>query len=160
MCRATDEFNLSQTSLTSQAALTALRELPITNPELHAQLSHTHEQCFPSDTDPTAPELEPDFSDNLDMLDDGLYDDGSDIPTSDIISFTVAGKKNVNKLFLVNDDGNIERSAAVENAEVESEVVPEGEIAAASSAVRGKGLRKKIKTRPFGGTGWDWEGLD
>ena len=80
MCRV-GEYNLPQTSLTSAAALTALRELPQTNAELH------HEITGQVAARNAEAETEADFSDE-----EGNTDDyGSDIPVDVIISHIISG---------------------------------------------------------------------
>ena len=72
------EFNLSHTSLTSAAALSALRELPTTNPALH----HTFSL---GKTNQTTIDDEPAFPD-----DDGCINDGCDIPVNVVQSVVMS----------------------------------------------------------------------
>jgi hypothetical protein len=99
------EFNLSHTSLTSVATLTALRELPNTNPTLYHEISGKSDK-------PTG-NAEKDF----DEIDDEPMD-GSDIPVEVIIAQVVDNSLVGVQGFKVSDEGSVVRIGVAEETEV------------------------------------------
>lgn len=160
MCR-TGDFNLSHASLTSQAALTALRDLPVTNPTLYAEFTQAKARDLAQKL--AKEDAEPDFSDKLNDLDDGFYDDGSDIPMADLIQHLISDPTDdtqpSNQLLHVTSVGDLQRRSVVEDAEVEAVDVPV-EAVVEDPLARGRGMQKKMKTKPFGGSDWAWDVLD
>ena len=134
LCRAGD-FNLSHASLTSAQALTALRELPTTNPTLHIEISA-------GKTDVNAHALnEPAFSVDT-------PDDGSDIPIDVVRSAVMSEGVVVDEGFAIDDDGAIIRTGVAEGLEEIEEVENVG------PAVLGRGRRAKVGTKKYGA---EWE---
>ena len=106
MCRV-GEFNLSHTSLTSVAALTALRELPNTNPTLYHEISGIGN------------ELAGNVEENFDGIEDEPMD-GSNIPVEVIIAQIVDNGCVRVEGFKVGDEGSVVRTGVAE----ETEMVP------------------------------------
>jgi hypothetical protein len=104
------EFNCSQGSLTSPAALAALRDLPNTNPALHAEL-----------TGQTSAPEEIDKEDLFSKADEELtYNDESDVPVEVVIGHVTS--RGLDKLpagFTVTEDGDLARNGGAEDAEVD-----------------------------------------
>jgi len=138
MCR-TGDFNLSHASLTSAAALSALRELPTTNPALH----HTFSL---GKTNQTTVDDEPAFPD-----DDGGINDGCDIPV-DVVQSVVMSEGIVAKNgFALDSEGNIVRTGIAEDVE---EIIELEELEVVQSTELGRGRRAKTGSRKYGA---DWE---
>ncbi|KAJ6523242.1 hypothetical protein DFH09DRAFT_1330120 [Mycena vulgaris] len=138
MCAA-GEFNCSQASLTSPAALAALRELPKTNPALHLEL-----------TGQTHPTIEIDKEDLFSKDEENLYNDESDVPVEVVINHvTSRGAAALPAGFATTDDGSIARIGAAEDTELDVNVddLP--------LAVR-RPKRSEKKVARFGGEG-AWE---
>ncbi|KIM71114.1 hypothetical protein PILCRDRAFT_17365 [Piloderma croceum F 1598] len=95
MCRVS-EFNLSHASLTSAAALTALRELPNTNPALYREITggKTQESTGEEEDEP--------------------IEYGSDIPVEVITAQIVSGGSVTTEGFEVDGDGSIVRTGVAE----------------------------------------------
>jgi len=133
MCQAGD-FNLSHASLTSTPALTALRELPITNPTLHQEIS-TGKMNTEDDLDdkPTFSIETPD--DSCDIL--------IDIIRSTVMSDGVVSAEG----FAIDNEGGIIRTGVAEETERD-----EGENA--SPVELGRGRRARVGTKKYGA---EWE---
>jgi hypothetical protein len=102
MCRV-GEFNCSQASLTSREALSALRQLPKTNPSLYEQFNGIYDNsAAPADG------VEPEFSEGIDIIDD------SDIPV-DVIASQIVDEDLVQG-FEADSDGHIESHQENSNA--------------------------------------------
>jgi hypothetical protein len=95
MCRVS-EFNLSHASLTSAAALTALRELPNTNPALYREITGGKTQEFTGEEE------------------DEPIEYGSDIPVEVITAQIVSGGSVTTEGFEVDGDGSIVRTGVAE----------------------------------------------
>jgi hypothetical protein len=107
MCRV-GEFNLLQASLTSPAALTALRQLANTNTTLY------HEITGGNTMTEAAKNEEPDFPEDGDIQ----TDDGSDIPVDIIITHIMSGGSPAEG-FKVNDEGSIMRTGIAEETNID-----------------------------------------
>ncbi|KAJ7843901.1 hypothetical protein B0H14DRAFT_3868461 [Mycena olivaceomarginata] len=101
-------FNCSQASLTSPQALEALRNLPNTHPALHMELT--------AQKTPLAEEIvEPAFP-----SDDLSYEDESDVPVEVVRNHVVAaGTAALPAGFVCNSSGDLERSSAAEDTELD-----------------------------------------
>ena len=134
MCRIGD-FNASQASLTSADALTALRNLPRSNPALYKQ--------FTGEAEGTITINEPEeqaFSENEAVEDD------SDIPMDVILSHIM--EEDLGHGFEANDEGQIERTGIAED--VESEVA-----AVAAPLILGRGKRTKTTSTRYNTLAWE-----
>jgi hypothetical protein len=103
MCRV-GEFNLSHASLTSAGALTALRELPNTNPTLYHEITGGKTQ--------ESTGAEDDFPEE----EDEPVECGSDIPV-EVITVQIVSGGSVAMEFRV-DDGSIVRTGVAEETDV------------------------------------------
>ncbi|KAJ7200610.1 hypothetical protein GGX14DRAFT_372060 [Mycena pura] len=106
---AVGEFNCSQESLKSPAALAALRDLPKTDPALYAELTQTSE--------PEAAPTEEDLFDSDE--EDNDFNDESDIPVDVVISHVMARVPNLPAGFALAEDGSIVRNGVAEDAELD-----------------------------------------
>ena len=133
MCRAGD-FNLSHASLTSAPALTALRELPVTNPTLHHELSagktNTEDDV---DDEPTFPIETP--------------DDSCDIPINIVKSIVMSDGVVSAERFAIDHEGGIVRTGVAEETEGD-----EGENT--SPVELGHGRHARMGTKKYG-TEWE-----
>jgi hypothetical protein len=111
MCRV-GEFNLSQASLTSLAALTALRQLANTNTTLY------HEITGGNTVTEAAKNEEPDFPEDSDIQ----TNDGSDIPVDVIITHIMSGGSAAEG-FKVNDEGSIMQIGVAEETDLHIELM-------------------------------------
>ncbi|KAF7349854.1 ATP-binding cassette sub-family A member 6 [Mycena venus] len=137
---AVGDFNCSQTSLTSPAALTALRELPTTDPDLYRELIG---QKQPTET-VVEEEL---FADDEEVKG---YCDESDIPVDVLITHvTTGGVAALPDGFQIDDEGNLCRNSAAEDPEL---VVEASDLPV---AVR-RPKRAAKAPRPYGGDAM-WE---
>ncbi|KAF7371625.1 DDE superfamily endonuclease [Mycena venus] len=103
-------FNRSQASLASPAALAALRDLPNTNPTLHAELNGL---STPAE-DVVQKNL---FSKNEESYD---YNDESDVPVDIVIGYVMLrGLDALPTGFAVAEDGGIVRNGTAEDTEVD-----------------------------------------
>jgi hypothetical protein len=135
------EFNLSHMSLTSVAALTALRELPNTNPTLYHEISRKSDE-------PTG-NAEKDF----DKIDDKPMD-GSDIPVEVIIAQVVDNSLVGVQGFKVSDKGSVVRIGVAE----ETEVVLANETAnetVGGDVTLSRGHRTKVVNTKYNGAMWE-----
>src|SRR6267154_5168305 len=105
MCRV-GEFNLSHASLTSAVALTALRELPNTNPTLYHQITGGKTQ--------ESTGAEDDFPEE----EDEPIEYNSDIPVEVITAQIISGGSVAMEGFKVDDDGSIVRTGVAEETDV------------------------------------------
>ncbi|KAJ7258009.1 hypothetical protein C8J57DRAFT_1646529 [Mycena rebaudengoi] len=112
MC-AVGPFNSSHASLTSPAALAALRELPKTNPTLHMEL--------------TGMAAAPPEDENEDLLaeDEELiaYDDESDVPVEVLVKRVISRGIAALDGFVVMEDGDLAWNGVAEDAELDVVVV-------------------------------------
>ena len=134
MCRI-GNFNASQASLTSADALTALRNLPRSNPALYKQ--------FTGEAEGTIMINEPEeqaFSENE------VVEDDSDIPMDVILSHIM--EEDLGHGFEANDEGQIERTGIAED--VESEVA-----AVAALLILGHGKRTKTTSTRYNTLAWE-----
>src|SRR5882762_4901993 len=130
MCR-TGDFNLSHASLTSGAALSALRTLPTTNPTLYQEITSGKTNEIMDD--------EPVFSDEFEV--DNV---GSDIPV-DIIRSVIMSDGSIGiEGFGTDESSNIIRTGAAEEFQCNAE---EDEENAIPPAVLGRGCRSKTAPR-------------
>jgi hypothetical protein len=102
------QFNCSQSSLTSQAALAALRDLPNTNPALYLELSGSTK--LPEEIDKG--DL---FSANDEAFD---YNDESDVTVNVVVDHVMSGGVGAPAGFALTDDGSLIRNGAAEDSEV------------------------------------------
>src|ERR1700734_1723130 len=109
------EFNLSQASLTSPVTLTALRELPNTNPTLYHEITG-------GKGDESA-DLEKDFVEG----NDDLAEDGTDIPVDVIVAQIVSGNSILAEGFKCDNEGIIVRTGVAEETEGGHDEVGNGE---------------------------------
>ncbi|KAJ7702622.1 hypothetical protein B0H16DRAFT_1748176 [Mycena metata] len=108
---AAGEFNCSQESLTSPAALAALRDLPNTNPALYAEFMGT-----------LAP-VEDLFEENIFAPEEENFNDESDVPVDVVIDHVInRGLSNLPPGFSVAEDGSVVRNGAAEDDELNIEV--------------------------------------
>ena len=133
MCRIGD-FNASQASLTSADALTALRNLPKSNPALYKQLTGETEG-----TTVDEPE-EPAF------FESDMIDDDSDIPMDVILSHIM--EEDLGHGFEADDEGKIERIGIGED--VESDIA-----AIAAPLILGCGKRTKTTSSRYNTLVWE-----
>jgi hypothetical protein len=146
MCRVGD-CNLSQTSLTSAAALTALRELPQTNAELYREITgQTAIRCTQAEA-----QTEADFSDE----EGDSNDYGSDIPVDVIISDIISEGTIATPGFETDSAGVIVRNGAAEETEVAEDELKEDVCASGGVSPLGRGRRAKIGSTRYGA---EWEG--
>jgi len=103
-------FNLSQESLTSPEALSALCELPKSNPALYWELVGPPEEAEGS---------EDKFSED--------FEDASDIPVDVVLNLITLGSRHVEEGFKIDNEGCVVQVAEVENVEADEEVVVEQE---------------------------------
>lgn len=136
MCRV-GEFNLSHTSLTSVAALTALRELPNTNPTLYHEISGKSDE-------PTG-NAEKDFDEieNEPM-------DSSNIPVEVIIAQVIDNSLVGVQGFKVSGDGSVMRTGVAE----ETEVVLADETVGGDVTL-GRGHRTKVVNTKYNSAMWE-----
>jgi hypothetical protein len=129
------EFNLSHACLTSAEALLALRQLPITNPSLHHEITGGKTSRCTEDDEPV-------FSAETDQ------GDGSDIPI-DVVRSVVMAEGSVVDGYKLDEEGSIVRTGVAENEEQQageddaeaSVIVPAAEL--------GRGRRVKISSKRF-----------
>lgn len=145
MCRVGD-FNLSQASLTSVAALSALRELPKTNPALHRE--------FTGETTAEPDSFEGDFKENSE--DDSLVGEcSSDIPVDVVVSYIMSNRSIVAEGFEVDGMGSIVRTGVAEETEMIDEGLDENpDTRDVLEVPLGRGLRVKIASNKYG---QEWE---
>jgi hypothetical protein len=129
------EFNLSQTSLTSADALTALRELPNTNPTFY------HEITGGKGNEGT--NTEEDFIEG----EDDVVEDGTDIPVDVIIAQIISGDSMPEEGFAVNNEGVVVRTGVAEETEVVHDELANGEAMPAVSL--GRGHRTKVPSNKY-----------
>jgi hypothetical protein len=142
MCRIS-EFNLSQTSLTSPVTLTALRELPNTNPTLYREITG-------GKGDESA-DLEKNFIEG----NDDLVEDGTDIPVDVIVAQIISGNSILVEGFKCDNEGVIVRTGVAEETEVvHDEFVSNGD--SIKAAPLGRGHRAKLVPSRYG-TNAAWE---
>jgi len=133
------DFNLSHASLTSAAALSALQELPTTNPALHHMFSLGKPNQTMVDDEPAFPD------------DDGGINDGCDIPV-DVVQSVVMSEGIVAKnRFALDGEGNIVRTGIAEDVE---EIIELEELEVVKSTELGRGHCAKTGSRKYGA---DWE---
>lgn len=133
MCRI-GNFNASQASMTSADALTALRNLPKSNPTLYEQFTGVAE-------DTTAIGLEePAFFENE------AVDDDSDIPMDVILSHIM--EEGLGHGFEVNDEGRVERTGIAEDVETEIAAI-------AAPLILGRGKRTKTTSTRYNTLAWE-----
>jgi hypothetical protein len=146
MCQV-GEYNLSQASLTSAVALTALCELPQTNAVLYREITGQ----MTNGSTPAEPETEPDFSNEEDYSED--Y--SSDIPIDVIISHIVSDGSVVIPGFEADDAGGIVRSGVAEETEIAEDELKEDEHASGKTpGPLGHGRWVKIGSMRYGA---EWE---
>jgi hypothetical protein len=138
LCR-TGNFNLSHASLTSAQALSALRELPTTNPTLYSEITR-------SEVGDTMTDNEPAFSADIQG-----EDDGCDIPVDIIRSVIMSEGSVVAEGFKIDDRGSIVRMGDVEEFGGAGEKDEENEL---PPVVLGRGHRAKIGSMRYDA---DWE---
>ncbi|KAJ7753269.1 hypothetical protein B0H16DRAFT_1723303 [Mycena metata] len=140
LCRV-GEWNLSQASLTSPAALAALRELCTTNPTLYDALNQTS-----TSTVIVGGEIEePAFPTNV-------YDD-CDVPLDVVADAVASGGSDIAANFTVGEDGGVARSRNAEASDAEDE---ESDLEVDSEPVAlGRGQRKKFVARRYQGPAWE-----
>jgi hypothetical protein len=137
MCRV-GEFNLLQASLTSPAALTALRRLTDTNTALY------HEITGGNTVTKAAKNEEPDFSEDGDIQ----TDNGSDIPVDVIIAHIMSGGSAAEG-FKVNDEGSIMRTGVAEETNIDIELMGD------KDKPLGRGHRVKIGSKRYKAAKWE-----
>lgn len=152
MCRIGD-FNLSHSSLTSSAALTALRELPTTNISLYHEITSQTATSQTVNLDDT----EPDFGND----DETAIEEGSDIPVDVIVSHIVTGNVGADASgFMVGNDGVVVRNGAAEGIDSDGQALANQLLSSARAPVNevpialGRGLRAKTGSNRYGA---DWE---
>ncbi|KAG5650376.1 hypothetical protein H0H81_012449 [Sphagnurus paluster] len=133
----------------SPQALKALHNLRNTNPDLFKELSSDTNQpqaLFEMEDEPTFPEI---------------VDDPSDIPINIVTEHLASGSCDVSGGYIIEEDGSLLHASAVENPNSESSDAPRSGLLPAAEAQaaipHGRGHRKKIDTRPFGGSSEWWE---
>jgi hypothetical protein len=140
LCRV-GSFNLSHASITSTEALSALRNLHKTNPDLFEELSR---DSSANDTEPMTGE--PAFSD--------IVEDASDIPVNIVKDHIASGS--IDDGFRIAEDGSLLLTAAAEDVEFDQEQDDFNKSKVDSEPVvepvLGKGHRMKIKRKLHGGT--------
>ena len=142
MCRV-GEFNQSQASMTSPAALAALRDLPQTQPDLHLELTSNLVVQEPTDGVD-----EPAFSNEV--------EDASDIPLQTAISHVMSENADLEDGFIVQEDGSLSRASVLEDPDHidEASLIPAA--LEAPSPILGRGQRNRSAPKLFGGAG-AWE---
>ena len=138
MCRVGD-FNLSHASLTSAAALSALRELPTTNPALHHEFSLGKMNETTVDDEPTFPD------------DDGGINDGCDIPINIVESVVMSEGIVAKNGFALDSEGSIVRTGIAEDVEA---IIELEESNVAGPTELGRGRHTKTGSKRYGA---DWE---
>lgn len=134
------EFNLSHACLTSAEALSALRQLPITNPSLHHEITGGKTSGCTEDDEPV-------FSAETDQ------GDGSDIPI-DVVRSVVMAEGSVVDGYKLDEEGSIVRTGVAENEEQQaSEGDAEGSDTEPAAEL-GRGRRVKIGSKRFNA---EWE---
>ena len=145
LCRVGD-LNCSHMSLTSPDTLSALRELPKTNPRLHSELVGAGE------APPLGADDEEPFADEV--------EDDSDIPITAVVTHVASGRLDVAGGFEVLEDGSIGRVSLVEDADADMRDISREEGGEKEpeekEEKKGRGYRKKIPKVPFQGLG-AWE---
>ena len=132
------EFNLSQACLTSAEALSALRQLLITNPSPHHEITGGKTSRCTEDDEPV-------FSAETDQ------GDGSDIPI-DVVRSVVMAEGLVVDGYKLDEESSIVRTGVAENEEQQaSEDDAEASVIAAEL---GRGRRVKIGSKRFNA---EWE---
>ena len=131
------KFNLSHACLTSAEALSALRQLPITNPSLHHEITGGKTSRCTEDDEPV-------FSAETDQ------GDGSDI-LIDVVQSVVMAEGSVVDGYKLDEEGSIVRTGVAENKVGEDDaeasvIVPAAEL--------GRGRRVKIGSKRFNA---EWE---
>lgn len=137
MCRV-GSFNSSHASLTSADALTALRNLPKSNPTLYAQLTGQVEDTVAADNDE-----EPAF------FESGVADDDSDIPMDVIVSHTM--EEGLGHGFEMSEEGGIKRTGIAESGE---DIEVEG-LEATAPLTLGRGKRAKTASTRYSTQAWE-----
>jgi hypothetical protein len=134
MCRV-GEFNLSHANLTSAAALTALQELPNTNPALYHEITSGKTQ------ESTGAEDEP-------------IEYGSDIPVEVVVAQIVSGGSVATEGFKVDGDGSIVRTGVAEETDVVHDEPLTSERDSIVAVSLGRGHRVKVVSTRYGAA---WE---
>jgi hypothetical protein len=138
-------FNLSQASLTSVAALSALHKLPKTNLALHYK--------FTGKTTAKPDSFEGDFEENSE--DDSLGECISDIPVDVVVLYIMSNRSIVEKSFEVDGMGGIVRTGVAKEMEMVDESLDENPDAHDVLEVPlGHGLHVKIASNKYG---QEWE---
>jgi hypothetical protein len=141
MCRV-GEFNLSHANLTSAAALTALRELPNTNPALYHEITGSKTQ--------ESTGAEDDFS----KEEDEPIEYGSDIPVEVVVAQIVSGGSVATEGFKVDGDGSIVRTGVAEETDVVHDEPLTSEHDSIIAVSLGRGHRVKVVSTRYGAA---WE---
>jgi hypothetical protein len=132
------KFNLSHASLTSPDALSALRQLPVTNPALYHEITAGKANESTGDDEPTfSPEAE----------------DGSDIPIDVVRSVVIAGRCVVDR-YKIDEEGSIIRTGVAEDSEAEIDEANSEAGVIMLAANLGCGHRSKVGSKRYGA---DWE---
>ena len=135
MCRV-GEFNLSQASLTSAEALTALRELLRTNPALHKEF--TGEEKV----------MTIDEGDELEFSEDCDHDDESDIPIDVVVNHVLSEGSTPIAGFVVDDEGGLTRTGSAEDSDVEENGELDNKVDVEVPVVIQLGRGHRIKRSP------------
>ncbi|KAJ7038746.1 hypothetical protein C8F04DRAFT_1255666 [Mycena alexandri] len=135
------EWNLSQASLTSPAALSVLRELCTTNPILYDALNQASTSAIIVGGDVEEP-----------MYPSGVYDD-CDVPLDVVADAVTSGGSNIAANFAVDENSGITRSGIAEVSDAEDD---ESDFEVDSEPVAlGRGQRKKTVARRYQGPAWE-----
>jgi len=161
MCRVGD-FNQSHASMTSPAALAALRDLSVSNLTLYREFMITSRVIDTSESEPDP--VEPDLEQNT------TVDDESDIPLHVAIEHIISGSSRLPDGFTQHEDGALTRSAVVENPDLDvntnkmEEGLGEGlnvspvadpVVAPPAHAALGRGHRTKKVSRHYDSGLWE-----
>ncbi|KAF8631364.1 hypothetical protein AX17_005130 [Amanita inopinata Kibby_2008] len=140
MCRIGD-FNCSHASITSNEALALLRNLPITHPAIHEELTYQQE--------PVLGEEEPAFADGMN---EELATDDLDVPIEVLIDHLVSDGMSLEHGYAVDEEGCIVRNNLAEHI-----VAADKEEGAVTVPVLlGQGHQVRTKRMPWGGSKmWD-----
>jgi len=114
MCRA-GQFDLSYESLTCHEARRILRELPVTEPDLYAEISQ------PRSRNHTVPVLTPKEATLEDSASDSSADDDSDVPLAEVRAHQeTTDTGNPDQVYIANETGGLTSTACAEEVLVES----------------------------------------
>jgi hypothetical protein len=144
------EFNMSQGSLTSPAALAALRSLPKDNPRLYGELSQTTVEKDEAEDDLIVASAGVSSDVGEEPYSNLFYDD-CDVPVDVVVAHIASGSTTVADNFVVAADSGIVRAGNAENSDAEEEAA----VFVAAPVNIGRGQCKKFGSKRYDDAAWE-----